>query len=310
MSTAFAPFDTLDTGSLPCDLRVAGVVKRYDGFVLGPLDLVVPCESVVGLIGQNGAGKTTLTKAIMGTVHPDEGHVTLFDKEVEDLSDTEFAQLKRRIGYVGAVCAYPQTMRVSDVMRMHGLAYPSFDRSRFEELATMMDLLPASATKRVKELSRGMGMKLQLCCALASGVDLLVMDEPTAGLDPIVREEVLDVIRSWMAGGPRSALISSHITNDLDRLADYLVLIDDGKVLLSCERDVVAEMGVARLRSAELDRVLADGFVAEPHVMRHDLSLDLLVPDRAAFARAYPDYVCDPASIDDAMVLLVKGEVR
>lgn len=310
MSTAFASFDTMVMDSLPCDLRLDGVTKRYDGFALGPLDLVVPQESVVGLIGQNGAGKTTLMKAIMGTIHLDEGRVALFGKGVQELSDTEFAQLKSRIGYVGAVCAYPQTMRVSDVMRMHELAYPSFDRPRFEELATAMDLLPASATKRVKELSRGMGMKLQLCCALASGADLLVMDEPTAGLDPIVRDEVLDVIRSWMAEGSHSALISSHITSDLDRLADYLVLIDDGKVLLSCERDVVADMGVARLRSAELDRILADGFVAEPHVMRHDLSLDLLVPDRAAFARAYPDYVCDPASIDDVMVLLVKGEVR
>lgn len=310
MSTTYAPSVAMDMGSLPCDLRVAGAAKRYEGFELGPVDLAVPRESVVGLIGQNGAGKTTLMKAIMGTIHLDEGQVTLFDKEVRSLSDTDFAQLKNRIGFVGAVCAYPQHMRVREVMRMHKLVYAGFDRSRFEELATAMNLLPPCAEKQVRELSRGMGMKLQLCCSLAAGVDLLVMDEPTAGLDPIVREEVLDVIRSWMAEGSRSTLISSHITSDLDRLADYLVLIDDGKVLLACERDAVAEMGVARLRSAELERVLADGFVAEPHVMRHDLSIDLLVPDRATFARAYPDYVCDPASIDDVMVLLVKGEVR
>ena len=310
MSTTPTSPDVVDMSTMPCDLRVVEAEKRYGDFTLGPITMSVPRGTIVGLIGQNGAGKTTLMKSIMGITHLAGGHVELFGRDVSGLTDREVAELKGRIGYVSAVCAYPQGMTVREVARMHSLAYPQFDQARFEELATQMGLLPASATKKVKDLSRGMGMKLQLCCALAVGVSLLVMDEPTAGLDPIVREEVLDIIRTWMEDESRSALISSHITSDLDRLADYLVLIDNGHVLMTCERDAVAEMGVARLRSAELERVLADGFVANPHVLRHDLNLDLLVPDRLAFSRAYPDYICDPATIDDVMVLLVKGEVR
>ena len=310
MSTTLAPLGTNDMDGLPSNLRVVGATKHYEGFTLGPVDLDVPQESIVGLIGQNGAGKTTLMKAIMGTIHLDGGTVNLFGKDASDLSDTEFALLKNHIGYVGAVCSYPQAMTVTEVAKMHDLAYQRFDQNLFDSYAQQMGLLPSSAKKRVKELSRGMGMKLQLCCALSTGADMLVMDEPTAGLDPIVREEVLDIIRTWMAESGRSALISSHITSDLDRLADYLVLIDNGKILMTCDRDTIAAMGVARLRSSELERVLSDGFVPEPHFLRHDLSLDLLVPDRTAFMRSYPDYVCDSATIDDVMVLLVKGEVR
>lgn len=310
MSAPFTPSGALGMEETPCDLRVVKATKHYGDFTLGPIDMDVPRGTIVGLIGQNGAGKTTLMKGIMGVTHLDGGHVELFGRDVTGLADAELAKVKERIGFVSAVCAYPQGMTVREVARMHSLAYPQFDQARFDELATQMGLLPTSAAKKIKDLSRGMGMKLQLCCALAVGVSLLVMDEPTAGLDPIVREEVLDIMRTWMEDEGRSALISSHITSDLDRLADYLVLIDNGRVLMTCERDAVAEMGVARLRSAELERVVADGFVEEPHYLRHDLNIDLLVPDRLAFMRRYPDFVCDPASIDDVMVLLVKGEVR
>lgn len=310
MNTTYTPQVTADMANMPCDLRVIDITKHYSGFTLGPLSMSVPQGSIVGLIGQNGAGKTTLMKAILGTIHTDGGRVELFGNDAASLSDKEFALLKNRIGYVSAVCAFPQGMTVREVMRMHGLAYKGFDQARFVELATQMGLLPSSERKKMSELSRGMGMKLQLCCALAAGVDLLIMDEPTAGLDPIVREEVLDFIRSWMVDSAHSALISSHITSDLEHLADYLVLIDEGQVLMSCERDAISEMGIARLRSAELEHVLADGFVPDARFLRHDLSLDLLVPNRVAFTHAYPDYACDPATIDDVMVLLVKGEVR
>lgn len=293
-----------------CDLRVSGLTKRYEGFVLDEVSLAVPRGSIVGLIGQNGAGKTTLMKAVLGTINRDGGTVELFGSDVAALSDAEVVALRNNVGFVGAVTAYPNVMTVSEVATMYRLAFPGFNQAAFELLATKMDLLPGSANKKVKDLSRGMGMKLQLACVLASGAKLIILDEPTAGLDPIVREEVLDIIRAWMEDDAHSALVSSHITTDLEKLADYLVLIDDGRVILSCERDAIDRMGVARLRSAELDRVLEDGLVESPHALRHDLSWDLLVPDRAAFLRAYPDFVCDRASIDDAMVLLVKGEVR
>ena len=310
MTTAFASLPSLDLQGAPCDLRVVDVQKHYDGFRLGPVSLDIPRDSVVGLIGQNGAGKTTLMKGILGTIHLDGGNIELFGQNTSTLTDVALASLKERVGFVSAVTSYPVNMTARDVARTYELAFPRFSRAEFERLATSMELLPSAAGKRVHDLSRGMGMKLQLACVLATGAGLLIMDEPTAGLDPIVREEVLDLLRTWMEGGNRSILISSHITSDLSNLADYLAFIDDGRLVLNCGRDDVDAMGVAHLRTAELQAVRAGRVAHDMPALRHDLSYDLLVPDRAAFSRAYPDYVCDPASIDDVMVLLVKGEVR
>ena len=311
MSTTFSAMPAMDHGSTPCDLRAIGLTKRYEGFTLGGVSLDVPRGAVVGLIGQNGAGKTTLMKAILGTIHTDGGSVELLGQDDAGLSDAELIAVRGRVGFVSAVTAYPNVMTVSEVATMYRMAFPGFDQATFEGLAERIGLLPASANKRVKDLSRGMGMKLQLACTLASGADLVVMDEPTAGLDPIVREEVLDIVRAWMEDESHSALISSHITTDLEKIADYLVFIENGRVILACGRDTVDQMGVAHLRTAELERVLGEANgPGTLRVLHQDLSWALLVPDRAAFSRAYPDYVCDRASIDDVMVLLVKGEVR
>lgn len=307
--TPALPF--MDIGDEPCDLHVSSVTKHYDGFTLNSVSLDVPRGSVVGLIGQNGAGKTTLMKSILGTVHIDGGSIELFGRNVASLSQNELVELRNRLCFVGAVTAYPNVMTVTEVAHMYQFAFRSFDQAAYEQFATRMGLLPSSAGKKVKDLSRGMGMKLQLACTLACGADLAILDEPTAGLDPIVREEVLDILREWMEDDRHSALISSHITTDLEKIADYLVFIENGQVIMSCERDAIDMMGIAHLRSAELERVLADGLIADrAYVLRHDLSYDMLVTNRAAFLRTYPDYVCDRASIDDIMVLLVKGEVR
>lgn len=297
--------------SFPCDLRVQGVTKRYGDFSLRDVALDVPRGSVVGLVGRNGAGKTTLMKVILGAALPDAGRIELFGHDVASLGNQELIRLRERVAYVNATVSYPSGMRVWEVSRMYELAYPRFDRSAYDRLCAVMELdVPRH---KVSDLSRGMGMKLQLACALATGADLLVLDEPTAGLDPIVREELLDVLRSWMEDEARSMFVSSHITSDLEHLADYLVMIEQGAVALACECDTIRDvMGVANLRSHELQQVLDDGFLGDgqARVLRRDLSCLLLVPQRAAFMRAYPDFACDRATIDDVMAFIVKGEVR
>lgn len=310
MSTPRWSLPTLDLHDEACDLRLIDVQKRYGDFCLGPLCLDVPRDSILGLIGQNGAGKTTLMKGVLGTIHLDGGHVELFGRNASQLAGDGLAAVKEGVGFVSAVTSYPAGMRVREVVRTYELAYPHFDRAEYVRLATSMELLPASQDKRVRDLSRGMGMKLQLACVLACGASLLIMDEPTAGLDPIVREEVLDILRTWMEAGGRSILISSHITSDLGTLADYLALVDAGQLVMSCDRNALAGMGVAHLRSAELQEVRAGNVAQDMPALRRDLSYDLLVPDRMAFAQAYPHLVCDPADIDDVMVLVVKGKVR
>lgn len=282
----------------PFSLRLIDVSKHFDGFDVSHVTLGVPRGCVVGLVGRNGAGKTTLMRMALGSLAPDSGRV----------------ERAAKLGAVSAVCPYPTEMTVPDVERMHRLAFPAFDRALFEKTCDALDL-PLDRKRTVKELSRGMGMKLQLAAAVASGSTCLVMDEPTAGLDPIVRDDVLDLLRRWMEPGDRSLLISSHITSDLERICDQIAIIDSGRVLLTCNIDEVeGRMGVARLRSAELEEVLGgrrawsgDG---SARVLRGDLSWTILVDDRSTFAREYPNLVCDRATIDDVMTLLVKGEVR
>ena len=299
------------TNEGPSVLRIRKLSKSYRDFSLQDVSMAVPEGMVVGLVGRNGAGKTTLMKCVLGATLPDAGSIELFGQDVATLSDVQLARLRERVCYVSATISYPQAMTTRDVAHLYQLAYPRFDQQEFERLCAAMGLDTPHRT--VSELSRGMGMKLQLACALATNAGLLILDEPTAGLDPIVRDELLDILRAWMGPGTHSVLISSHITSDLEHLADYLVMIDDGQVVLDCERDIISDvMGVANLRSEELRHVL-DTWPFEqmrPRVLRHDLSWALLVPDRTVFQQAYPDCACDRATIDDVMSFVVKGELR
>lgn len=295
-------------------IKVEGLEKRYDGFMLSGVELAVEPGSVVGFVGSNGAGKTTTLKAILGLVEPDAGSIELLGAPVAGPGARERAwaldAVKARIGVVFDTCAFPDTCRVADVGLIGRAAYPTWRRERYEELCAAFALAPA---KTVKELSRGMGMKLTLAFALAHDPELLVLDEATAGLDPLARDEVLDILRDFMAEGDRGILMSTHITSDLEKIADEVVCIDEGRPVFALPKDAICdEAGVARCRASELDAVLGSG-VLEPgqaRVLRHDYGVDVLVPDRFAFARALPQVPVDKASIEDYMTLVLKGEVR
>ena len=162
-----------------------------------------------------------------------------------------------------------------------------------------------------------MGMKLSLACALAHDPQVLILDEATAGLDPMARDEVLDMLREFVAvedasGEPCHAiLMSSHITSDLDKIADEVVCIDEGRIVFSCAKDEICDlMGVARCRAADVEHMLASPSApAELRVLHHDYGADVLVPDRFEFARAFPQIPYDRVSIDDYMALMLKGSV-
>lgn len=315
------PLGSLDLSGEICDLRLRGIGKSYGEFALQSVSLDVPRGSIVGLVGRNGAGKTTLMKIALGCVKSDSGSVELFGKTRDNLSGTELTALKARIGYVSSVCAYPLQMSVAQVATMYSLAYPKLDYQLLENLFERMGLLKSNpkphrsyaARKKVGELSRGMGMKLQLACVLACGADLLVMDEPTAGLDPIVRDEVLDILRECMGDGTKSILISSHITSDLEHIADYIVMLEEGKIAFASDCDrIYDEMGVAHLRGEELEHLLASGYIpaGQIRIVKRDFSWDVLIPNRAQFERNFPNFAIDKATIDETMTLVAKGELR
>ncbi len=290
-------------------IDIENLGKRYGDFALAGINLAVEPGTVVGFIGSNGAGKTTTLKAALGLIAADEGIVRLFGQTVAPDSAALDA-CKARIGVVLDTCAFPGTCRVGDVAAIGRADYATWDDVRWSELVARFQLAPQ---KKVSELSRGMGMKLSLAFALAHHPELLVLDEATAGLDPIARDEVLDILRDFMAEGERGILMSTHITSDLEKIADEIVCVDKGRIVFAAPKDALTdEAGVARCRAADVTAVLEAGFFAPgtARILRHDYGCDLLVPDRFAFGRAFPDIPVDAATIEDYMTLTLKGESR
>lgn len=293
-------------------LEACGLTKTYGEFELSGVNLAVEPGSVVGLVGTNGAGKTTLIKSLLGLVRPDGGQAELFGRSMwEDGSPRtaaqEAAQVKERVGVVFDGVSFPGELRVRDVARVMPAAYRAWDATLFDSYLERFGL---DGRKRVKELSRGMGMKLMLACALSHAADLLILDEATAGLDPMAREEILGILRDFMVGGEgRGILLATHITSDLEHIADYVVCLDAGKLAFSLEKDAISDMaGIARCRASELEQVLDAGGFEGARFVRNSLNIDVLVPDRRAFARAFPHIALDRADIESYMSLTLKGE--
>lgn len=281
------------------------ITKRYDGFTLDAFNITVAPDRIVGLIGSNGAGKTTLLKTLLGMTTPDAGTIRLLGADPH--ASGALDAIKQRIGVVLDTCAFPVTMKVRDVETLGRAAYEKWNGAQFTELCTTFGLAPK---KLVKDLSRGMGMKLSLAFALSHDPDLLILDEATAGLDPIAREEVLDIIRAFMAEEGHGVLMATHITTDLEKVADEVICIDDGTLVFALAKEAICdEAGIARCRVADLEAV-KEGFAPAPlRYLSRGLSVDLLVPDRFAFSKAFPNIPVDRATIEDYMTLTLKGEV-
>ncbi len=291
-------------------LVIRDLCKSYGDFALQNVGFSVPEGCVVGLVGGNGAGKTTAIKAALGIVHADSGSIRLFGEETADMSSTRFSQVKQHIGVVFDTCSFPSDSTVKDIGAIMASSYAAWDRRRFADLTEAWGL---SAKKKASDLSRGMGMKLSLACALSHDADLLILDEATAGLDPLAREDALDALRGYLAERDgRGILMSSHITSDLEKIADYLVCIEDGRIAFSCEKDVVTGLaGIAHCREADVSALLACGLFV-PGTLRAErraTETAVLVPDRFAFAGAFPRVQIDPASIDDYLSLTLRGDV-
>lgn len=289
-------------------IEATGLTKHYEGFSLDGVDLTVDDGEVVGFVGKNGAGKSTTIKALLGLIGVDAGEARLLGQV--STGGGLAPEVRERVGVVFDTVSVPPHLKVGDVGRLYGRAFRTWEGHAF---ARRLKDFGLDAGKQVKELSRGMGMKLSLACALSHGSSLLILDEATAGLDPMAREEVLDMLRDFVAAPGRAILMSSHITSDLERIADRVVCIDEGRIVFDLAKDAITdEMGVARCRVADFERIASSGFVPESELryQRHEYGIDVLVPDRYDFARRFPDVPCDRMTIDDYMTLMLKGGVR
>lgn len=286
-------------------LELKDVSRRVsDRFSLRDVTLTVEPGQIVGFVGANGAGKTTTIRAALGLIKLDAGEVQLLGQRCDANAPGEAQRhLRSRVGLVLDTCPFPSTLKVGQIETLVGPAYPTWSRETFARFIDRFGLDPKA---KVKDLSRGMGMKLQLACALSHNAKLLVLDEATAGLDPMAREELLDELLAFVSDGQRSVLLSSHITSDLDRAADRVICIDNGSIVFDLPReDITDRAGIAHCTQAQASELMA--CVEGARAAHHAYSVDVLVPNRREALEAFPEIPCDRATIDDYLRLMLKG---
>lgn len=277
-------------------VEVRGLCKRYEGFALDHVTFRVPKGRIVGFIGENGAGKSTTINLILNELEKDGGTITVFGRDHTDRA------VKGEIGVVFDQCSFPEVMTAQDIERMLSGVYPTWDGGLYR---TYLERFGLPQRRAVKALSKGMKMKLSIVCALAHRPRLLILDEATAGLDPVVRDEIVDLLLDFIQDEDRAVLFSSHVMSDIQKIADYVVLLHEGRIVFEEERDTLLEQyGILRCgRSTEL--------APEDYISRREtgVSVEYLVRDRRAAGRKYPKAVTDPASLEDIMLFYIKGDV-
>ena len=280
-------------------LEIRGLTKRYDGFSLENVSFSIPEGSVMGFIGENGAGKTTTIRLILDGIRRDAGEIRIFGKD-----NIQYGQEVR--GEIGAVfdeCYFPQDFRPADLDAVFRRIYPRWDAELYRSYLERFEL---PQRKTVKEYSRGMKMKLSIACALSHHPRLLLLDEATSGLDPIVRDEILDIFRGFMEDETHTILFSSHITSDLERLADYVSFLHKGKLLFSLPRDELLDTyGLMQFPEQKLRSIHAQDVI---RFRRGTFGCEALIRDRYIARELYPDFPVQPATLDEIMILYTKGE--
>lgn len=269
---------------------IRGLCKHYEDFSLENLNLTVPTGTIVGFVGENGAGKTTTLKAIFGAIRTDRGSIEVLGCTDPDRLD------KSQIGVVMEDSFFYETLTPRQVNSIMKSLQPGWDSAEFARLLHDYQL---PEKKLIKDMSKGMRMKFRLATALAHKPKLLILDEATSGLDPVVRGEVLDYLRDYIQDENHSVLMSSHITSDLEKVADSIAYLHKGRLLFQMDRDELLEKyGVLRCSPEQLE-VLDNRLKVATR--KTGFTCETLVNDAAAARRALPDAVIDRASIEDIM---------
>ena len=278
-------------------LIISGLTKTYKDFMLNGVSFSVPCGSIVGLIGENGAGKSTTINAVLGLIQKEAGSICVLGKEQLD------NEIKEQIGVVFDGNNYPEIFSTRKLNRVMKDIYHSWEEHTFLNLLKKFSL---PTDKPIKQFSKGMKMKLAIAVALSHNSKLLILDEATSGLDPVIRDDILDILLDFAQDETHSILISSHITTDLEKIADYIVFIHEGQVVFSKLKDeLIEQYGIIKCGAAQFEALDKSDIIV---YRKMDYEWQVLVADRAAMKKKYPKALIVSASIDEIMLLYVKGE--
>lgn len=279
------------------NIAVRHASKKYTNFTLKDISFEVPCGTIVGLIGENGAGKTTLIKSILNIIHLDQGKIELLGEKNQAV-----LQGREEIGVVLDGSFFAETLKVKDINLIMQNLYKNWDAMLFFQYLQDFQI---PVTQTIKTLSKGMRKKVEIFTALAHHPKVLILDEPTSGLDPVVRTEILDLFLEFIQEEDHSILLSTHITSDLEHIADYIVFVDQGELIFSKTRDELLEnYGILRCDQEFFDQLEATEII---RFKKNRYNYDVLVSEKRKLKKKYPTAVIDAATIEDIMVLYIKG---
>ena len=280
-------------------IEIKNLTKRYDGFTLDNVSLTVPKGSIMGFIGQNGAGKTTTINCILNLIKRDEGEIRLLGM---DMPKEEY-DIKRYLSAVFDELPFNEDMNAKVLDKVLSGVFSQWDHAVFIEY---LDRLALPYKKKFKDFSKGMKMKLQIAAALSHHAKLLIMDEATTGLDPVVRNEILDIFLEFLQDEENAILMSSHITSDLEKVADRVSFIDKGRLLISGVKDeILDDHGIMRIGKKELDDIDRTDYISARVT---DFGADLMVADRAEAAKKYSGALIEKTTLEEIMLFYVNRD--
>lgn len=279
-------------------IEIKNLEKNYPNFKLDNINFKIPSGVIVGLIGENGAGKTTLIKSILNIINKDKGTIKIFDKDNKE----QELEIKEDIGVVLDNSFFPEILNAKNINSIMKDVYKNWDSNLFYKYLNKFNIKDIQI---IKTMSKGMRKKLEIATALAHKPKLLILDEPTSGLDPIVRNEVLDIFLNFIEDEKNTILLSTHITSDLEHIADKIIFISNGKIVLDKSRDdLLDNYGILKCDIKEFNNIDENDIVA---YKKNKYNYEILIDNINSCKRKYKNYIIDKITLEDLMLIMIKG---
>lgn len=280
-------------------LNVEDLSKTYDDFTLKDVGFNLPRGSIMGLIGENGAGKTTIIKLILNLIKKENGNIKVFG--LDNIVNEQ--EIKERIGVVLDESYFHDNLKPKDISIIMSNIYKNWNKTLFEDYLIKFKL---PKDKIVKDFSKGMKMKLSIAVALSHDPQFLILDEPTGGLDPIIRNEILDIFLDFIQDEEKSILFSTHITGDLDKIADYITFIHEGEIVFSESKDeMINNFGIIKCGKDDFNKIDKKDIVG---YRKNQFSYEVLINDKQRNQSKYDKYIMDSANLEDIMLLYIRRD--
>lgn len=280
-------------------IEVRNLTKEYENFKLENVSFNVGKGTIIGFIGENGAGKSTTIKAILNLIKKDNGLITVLGKEI----NRNEKGIKNELGIVLNDGNFNEKLNVKAINKIMKNIYKRWDDDVFYKYIEKFNI---DTSKKIEEFSKGMKMKLSIAIALSHKAKILILDEATSGLDPVARDEVLDILMEFIQNEENSILMSSHITSDLEKIADYITFIHNGKIIFSENKDkLIYDMGVVKCTEKQFKTIeVQDRMFYKKGIFNYEVLID----NRDEFSKKYPSLVINNSNLEEIMLFYIKGD--